>query len=31
MMSRKYAPPEGQIVQAFTFALDPTPEQMLPR
>ena len=26
-MSRKYAPPEGQIVQAFTFALDLSEEQ----
>ncbi|MBU6515336.1 MAG: IS607 family element transposase accessory protein TnpB [Acidobacteriota bacterium] len=26
-MPRRYCPPEGQIVQAFTFALDPTVEQ----
>ncbi|MHB2028499.1 MAG: IS607 family element RNA-guided endonuclease TnpB [Acidimicrobiales bacterium] len=26
-MPRRYSPPEGQIIQAFTFALDPTPEQ----
>ena len=26
-MSRSYCPPDGQIVQAFTFALDPTVEQ----
>ncbi len=26
-MSPKYTPPEGQIIQAFTFALDLTPEQ----
>ncbi len=26
-MSRRYCPPEGHIIQAFTFALDPTPEQ----
>jgi len=26
-MPRRYAAPEGQIIQAFTFALDPTPEQ----
>jgi putative transposase len=26
-MSRKYCPPEGQIIQAFNFALDPTPDQ----
>lgn len=26
-MSRKYAAPHGQIVQAFTFALDPTSDQ----
>ena len=26
-MSRSYCPPDGQIVQAFTFALDPTDEQ----
>ena len=25
--ARRYCPPEGQIVQAFTFALDPTDEQ----
>jgi len=24
---RRYSPPEGQIIQAFTFALDPTPNQ----
>ena len=23
-MPRRYSPPEGQIVQAFNFALDPT-------
>ncbi len=26
-MSRRYYPPDGQIIQAFTFALDPTVEQ----
>ena len=26
-MPRRYCPPEGQVVQAFTFALDPTDEQ----
>jgi putative transposase len=26
-MPRRYSPPEGQIIQAFTFALDPTPDQ----
>ncbi len=26
-MPRMYYPPEGQIIQAFTFALDPTPDQ----
>jgi putative transposase len=26
-MPRRYAAPEGQIIQAFTFALDPTDEQ----
>jgi len=26
-MPRRYSPPEGQIIQAFTFALDPTDEQ----
>src|SRR5665213_4204044 len=26
-MPRRYCPPEGQIIQAFTFALDPTPDQ----
>jgi putative transposase len=26
-MSRRYSPPEGQIIQAFCFALDPTPDQ----
>ena len=26
-MPRRYSPPEGQIIQAFTFALDPTPNQ----
>ncbi|HVA70056.1 MAG TPA: IS607 family element RNA-guided endonuclease TnpB [Acidimicrobiales bacterium] len=26
-MSPRYAPPEGHIIQAFTFALDPTDEQ----
>ena len=26
-MPRRYSPPDGQIIQAFTFALDPTPEQ----
>jgi putative transposase len=26
-MPRRYSPPEGQIVQAFTLALDPTDEQ----
>ncbi len=26
-MPRRYCPPEGQIIQAFTFALDPTDEQ----
>jgi putative transposase len=26
-MPRKYSAPEGQIIQAFTFALDPTDEQ----
>jgi len=26
-MSPRYSPPEGHIIQAFTFALDPTPEQ----
>ncbi len=26
-MSRRYAAPEGQIIQAFTFALEPTTEQ----
>jgi len=26
-MSRNYSPPEGWTVQAFTFALDPTPAQ----
>ena len=26
-MPRRYYPPEGQIIQAFTFALDPTLEQ----
>jgi putative transposase len=25
----RYSPPEGQIIQAFTFALDPTPEQSI--
>jgi putative transposase len=27
MMSRRYVAPEGHIIQAFTFALDPTDEQ----
>ena len=27
-MSRRYAAPEGQIIQAFTFALDPTSTQV---
>jgi len=26
-MSRRYSPPDGHIIQAFTFALDPTVEQ----
>ena len=26
-MPRRYYPPEGQAIQAFTFALDPTDEQ----
>ena len=26
-MPRRYCPPEGQTIQAFTFALDPTDEQ----
>jgi putative transposase len=26
-MPRRYSPSEGQVIQAFTFALDPTPEQ----
>ncbi len=26
-MPRRYCPPDGQIIQAFTFALDPTSEQ----
>ncbi|HET9089173.1 MAG TPA: helix-turn-helix domain-containing protein, partial [Acidimicrobiales bacterium] len=26
-MPRRYCPPEGQAIQAFTFALDPTDEQ----
>ena len=26
-MPRRYCPPEGQIIQAFNFALDPTPDQ----
>jgi putative transposase len=26
-MPRRYAAPEGQVIQAFTFALDPTPDQ----
>ena len=26
-MPRRYSPPEGQTIQAFTFALDPTDEQ----
>ena len=26
-MPRRYAAPDGQIIQAFNFALDPTPEQ----
>jgi putative transposase len=26
-MPRSYSPPEGHIIQAFSFALDPTPEQ----
>jgi putative transposase len=26
-MPRRYSPPDGQIVQAFTFALEPTDEQ----
>jgi putative transposase len=26
-MPRRYCAPEGQIIQAFSFALDPTPEQ----
>jgi len=26
-MPPRYSPPEGQIIQAFTFALDPTPDQ----
>jgi putative transposase len=26
-MPRRYSPPEGQIIQAFAFALDPTDEQ----
>jgi putative transposase len=26
-MPRSYVPPEGHVVQAFSFALDPTPEQ----
>ncbi len=26
-MPRSYSPPDGQIIQAFTFALDPTPEE----
>lgn len=26
-MPRRYCPPDGQIIQAFTFALDPTCEQ----
>ena len=27
-MPRRYSPPEGQILQAFSFALDPTCEQL---
>ena len=26
-MPRRYYPPEGQAIQAFTFALEPTDEQ----
>ena len=26
-MSRSYSPPDGQIIQAFSFALEPTLEQ----
>ncbi|MHB8335761.1 MAG: helix-turn-helix domain-containing protein, partial [Acidimicrobiales bacterium] len=26
-MSRRYYPPDGHIIQAFSFALDPTVEQ----
>jgi len=26
-MPRRYVAPEGQIIQAFAFALEPTPEQ----
>ncbi len=26
-MPRRYSPPDGQIIQAFNFALDPTLEQ----
>ena len=28
-MSRRYYPPDGQIIQAFTFALDPSAEQLV--
>jgi putative transposase len=28
-MPRRYCPPEGQIIQAFAFALDPTDEQLV--
>ena len=27
-VARRYCPPEGQIIQAFNFALDPTPDQL---
>ncbi len=27
-MPRRYSPPAGQIIQAFNFALDPTPDQL---
>ena len=27
-MPRRYSPPEGQIIQAFNFALEPTPDQL---
>ena len=28
-MPPKYSPPDGQVIQAFTFALNPTPEQAI--